>query len=126
MEFRNRLGNSVDGREISESFSSEILKQVKANGSVNHRLEALKILSESIVREVNNLQREENFTEIECINLSEEVQNYEAGLIRCALLRCNGRQRRAARLLGVKITTLNAKIKRLGIEITLSDSKTQF
>jgi DNA-binding NtrC family response regulator len=51
------------------------------------------------------------------IDLSEEVARYEADLIRCALLRTGGRQRAAARLLNVKISTLNAKIKRLGISV---------
>jgi len=37
-------------------------------------------------------------------------------LIRQALQRTHGNQRRAAQLLGVKVTTLNCKIKRLGIQ----------
>lgn len=84
---------------------------------VNNRLESLKVFSNLILQEIENLRREENLSAAQNINLSEEVQNYEAELIRCALLRCNGRQRKAAKLLGVKFTTLNAKIKRLGIEI---------
>ena len=46
------------------------------------------------------------------LNLVEEVRKFEADLIRAALVRTNGNQARAARLLGVKHTTLNAKIKR--------------
>src|SRR3954471_17541089 len=46
------------------------------------------------------------------LNLDEEVRKFEADLIRAALVRTNGNQARAARLLGVKHTTLNAKIKR--------------
>jgi DNA-binding NtrC family response regulator len=44
------------------------------------------------------------------------VQRYESELIRQALQRTGGNQRRAAKLLGVKVTTLNCKIKRLGIQ----------
>jgi transcriptional regulator with GAF, ATPase, and Fis domain len=40
------------------------------------------------------------------------VKKFEADLIRAALVRTGGNQARAARLLGVKHTTLNAKIKR--------------
>ena len=49
--------------------------------------------------------------------LQEEVQRYESELIRQALQRTGGNQRRAAKLLGVKVTTLNCKIKRLGIQM---------
>ena len=49
------------------------------------------------------------------LGLQEEVQRYESELIRHALQRTGGNQRRAAKLLGVKVTTLNCKIKRLGI-----------
>ena len=50
------------------------------------------------------------------LGLQEEVQRYESELIREALQRTHGNQRRAAKLLGVKVSTLNCKIKRLGIE----------
>jgi DNA-binding NtrC family response regulator len=50
------------------------------------------------------------------LGLQEEVQRYESELIRQALQRTGGNQRRAAKLLGVKVTTLNCKIKRLGIQ----------
>jgi transcriptional regulator with GAF, ATPase, and Fis domain len=50
--------------------------------------------------------------------LHEEVQRYEIDLIRGALKRTRGNQRRAAKLLGVKVSTLNCKIKRFGISLT--------
>ena len=46
------------------------------------------------------------------LSLDDEVKKFEADLIRAALVRTGGNQARAARLLGVKHTTLNAKIKR--------------
>lgn len=52
------------------------------------------------------------------LGLQEEVQRYETELIREALQRTHGNQRRAAKLLGVKVSTLNCKIKRLGIAST--------
>jgi Bacterial regulatory protein, Fis family len=45
------------------------------------------------------------------LNLREEVRRFEIDLIKYALQRTYGHQGRAAALLGVKKTTLNAKIK---------------
>ena len=47
--------------------------------------------------------------------LDEEVRQFEMNLIRTALGRTAGSQTRAAKLLGLKLTTLNAKIKRYQI-----------
>lgn len=47
--------------------------------------------------------------------LDEEVRQFEVSLIRNALGRTAGSQTRAAKLLGLKLTTLNAKIKRYQI-----------
>ena len=49
--------------------------------------------------------------------LTEEVRHFEADMIRIALVQTNGGQRRAARLLGMKITTLHRKIKQYKINI---------
>jgi transcriptional regulator with GAF, ATPase, and Fis domain len=49
------------------------------------------------------------------ISLRDEVQRFEANLIRSALAHTGGRQRRAARLLGMNVSTLNSRIKRYGI-----------
>ncbi|HLA96340.1 MAG TPA: helix-turn-helix domain-containing protein [Pyrinomonadaceae bacterium] len=48
-------------------------------------------------------------------DLSERVREFEVKLIRAALLKTGGNQRRAASLLGVKSTTLHNKIKSYGI-----------
>jgi DNA-binding NtrC family response regulator len=50
--------------------------------------------------------------------LDEEVRQFEMNLIRTALGRTAGSQTRAAKLLGLKLTTLNAKIKRYQITPT--------
>jgi len=59
------------------------------------------------------------------VKLHDEVRKFESDLIRAALVRTGGNQSRAARLLGVKHTTLNAKIKRYGITYTVPQSRTQ-
>lgn len=48
-------------------------------------------------------------------DLSNEVQNYEIKLIELALKLTNGNQSKAVKLLGIKKSTLNAKIKRYNI-----------
>ena len=51
----------------------------------------------------------------EGMGLSEAVARYERHLIASSLRRAGGVQKRAAELLGLKPSTLNEKIKRLGI-----------
>jgi two-component system response regulator PilR (NtrC family) len=51
----------------------------------------------------------------EGVALPDALSRYERQLIESALRRCSGVQKQAARLLGVKPTTLNEKIRRLGI-----------
>ena len=43
------------------------------------------------------------------------IAEYEEALIRQALVRCNGNQAQAARLLGVRPNTLHYKIERYGL-----------
>ncbi len=80
-----------------------------------NRLYALRVLSNSILREVEALEKAKDPVLPSRIDLSEEVQRFEKDLIRRALLQTGGRQRHAARLLNVKVSTLNTKIKRYGI-----------
>lgn len=50
------------------------------------------------------------------LNLRELIKRFEANLIRSALAYTGGRQRRAARLLGMNVSSLNAKIKRYKLD----------
>jgi transcriptional regulator with GAF, ATPase, and Fis domain len=85
-------------------------------------LNALKTLALLLLRELEHLENfEHNATEQSDngkIHLYDEMQRYEASLIRSALIRCGGVQRRAAAMLGLKVTTLNVKIKRYKIDLT--------
>ena len=80
-----------------------------------HNLNSLKEAAMTLLREVESLASEQGPQNHPPLGLQEEVQRYETELIRNALQRTRGNQRRAAKLLGVKVTTLNCKIKRLGI-----------
>ena len=51
----------------------------------------------------------------EGVGLSQAVTDFESTLIREALKKAGGVQKKAAEILGLKPTTLNEKIKRLGI-----------
>lgn len=58
-----------------------------------------------------------SFTDISRgIDLYNEMRRFEVRLIQRALEETEGHQGNAARLLGLKMTTLNAKIKRYGLD----------
>jgi DNA-binding NtrC family response regulator len=82
----------------------------------NNRIEALKTLTQALLNELEALSEGSTAESSDKVNLSDEVRRYEADLIRCALIRTGGRQRRAARLLNMKVATLNAKIKRYHLD----------
>ena len=69
-----------------------------------------------MLREVESLRVSQSDNGKRRVKLHEEVQRFEIDLIRSALGRTGGNQTRAAQILGVKITTLNTKIKRYKIE----------
>ncbi|HSD46004.1 MAG TPA: helix-turn-helix domain-containing protein [Pyrinomonadaceae bacterium] len=84
-----------------------------------HNLDNLREAALTVLRELESLTNNQPEPERQ-LGLQEEVQRYEIELIRSALQRTRGNQRRAAKLLRVKVTTLNCKIKRYGIEVTSS------
>jgi DNA-binding NtrC family response regulator len=83
--------------------------------SLNNRIEALKTLALNLLRELEALEANRASEGSAKFSLQEEVRRFEEDMIRCALIRTGGRQRRAARMLGMNAATLNAKIKRYGI-----------
>ena len=83
--------------------------------SVIHNIDTLREAAITLLREVESLASQQE-APVPRLALQEEVARYESELIREALQRTRGNQRRAAKLLGVKVTTLHCKIKRLGIQ----------
>ncbi len=65
---------------------------------------------ESLKKQVSKKLNEDS------INLYEEVQEFEKNLIQIALVKAGGKQTNAAKLLALKTTTINVKIKRYKIE----------
>ena len=84
---------------------------------LDNRLSALREVALTLLREVESLRITEPVTLSRKVRLSDEVQRFEVDLICSALSRTAGNQTRAARLLGVNLTTLNSKIKRYKIPI---------
>ena|ERR1044072_7279773 len=84
--------------------------------SLSHRISALRELTVTLLREVEALGGSASPEMKRGINLQEEVRRFEMDLIRYALRQTGGHQVRAARLLGVKVTTLNSKIIRYHID----------
>lgn len=79
------------------------------------RLEALKVLALALLNEIEALGQVPSPGPQRTINLPDEVRRFETDLICGALMQTRGRQRRAARLLGMKVPTLHAKMKRYQI-----------
>lgn len=112
---------------LRESSSSSTPVQLRiADHPVRDRVQRLVTLALSLLNEAQNLARDKAFTEasahLKSLNMAEgidfykEVERFEIELIRLALDRTHGCQAKAARLLKIKPTTLNSKIKLLGIE----------
>ena len=84
-------------------------------------------LADALLAEAETLARDKAFTEeatrlkpldiLGGISFYDEVQRFETHLIKMALSETGGNQAKAARLLGIKATTLNSKIKLFNIEV---------
>ena len=107
-----------EGADESERFSQlRAAERPTLGATLSRSLDGLKILAAALQRGVEALDLAvETGSECDALSLSEQVRRFEAELIRSALIKTGGRQRRAARLLGVKVTTLHTKIKRYHID----------
>lgn len=90
------------------------------------RLQRVVDLAVALLGEAQTLARDKAFTDeatrlkpldiVGGIDFYAEVQRFETHLIRMALAETAGNQAKAARLLGIKATTLNSKIKLFNIQ----------
>jgi transcriptional regulator with GAF, ATPase, and Fis domain len=94
---------------------SEPAEQPIPGSSVDARLNTLRETVLQLLDEVESLAISQPVDIKRGARFSDEVRQFEVSLIRTALGRTSGSQTRAAKLLGLKPTTLNAKIKRYGI-----------
>ena len=88
---------------------------------MDSNLNLIKTLAKSLILEIDSL-KDNNEIQIEekNFNLGERVREFEIKMIKAALIKTAGNQRRAARLLGVKGTTLHYKIKHYDIKLKIA------
>lgn len=80
------------------------------------RLDKLQVIALSLVQEIKSLSIVGSKVDVtKGVDFYDEVRRFEVDLIRQALVLTDGHQIRAARLLGLGMTTLNSMIKRYGI-----------
>jgi DNA-binding NtrC family response regulator len=91
---------------------------------VKRRVDQLVMLAKALADEIETLKAElviaQNHNQPidlknTAIDFYDEVERYEIELIRSALNQCGGNQSQAAKLLHLKSTTLNAKMKHYGL-----------
>ncbi len=85
------------------------------SGDLTQRAQVLKDLALALLNEVETLGDNQAMDEGGGIDFYDEVRRFEIELIQRALKKTGGHQMRAARLLNVKVTTLNSMIKRYHI-----------
>jgi DNA-binding NtrC family response regulator len=96
---------------------------------LEHRVKQLLVIARALATEIETLQTElteDRFAghgqsldlDQDGIDFYREIEDYEIALIKGALDRCGGNQTHAARLLHMKSTTLNAKMKHYGLNPT--------
>jgi transcriptional regulator with GAF, ATPase, and Fis domain len=98
-----------------EENNTQQVEQTPVDATVDVRLNTLRETVLELLDEVESLAISRPVDIKRGARFSDEVRQFEVSLIRTALGRTSGSQTRAARLLGLKPTTLNAKIKRYGI-----------
>ena len=105
--------------DATAATEQQLMNSDADNPATNIRLNSLRQAALTILDELESLKvatpesvQGQNYN----LRLYDEVRRFEVNLIKSALSRTGGSQTQAAHLLGVKLTTLNSKIKRYHIE----------
>ena len=85
--------------------------------ALNLKVKFLRELAQSLLAELRAFGGTREVRVEQGINLYDEVSRFEVELILCALEHTGGHQSKAARLLGLRATTLNNKIKHYKIHV---------
>jgi transcriptional regulator with GAF, ATPase, and Fis domain len=102
-------------QDLSSSNSGQALLRLREI-TLPDRIKALREITLSLLTELELLESLAAPAPERSLRLEDEVKRFEIALIRAAMVKTKGNQAGAARLLGVKHTTLNAKIKRYQME----------
>ena len=100
---------------LDEVATSESTRQTPGEAALKSRIDNLKAVALTMLQEVQALTQIKTTDVEEGVDFYEEVQRFEIQLIERALAQTGGHQGRAARLLNLKLTTLNSIIKRYNI-----------
>jgi len=101
------------------TIGRELIPEPRLPKIAENRVHALKTLVELVLHELETLQEITSAGERngeEPVSLPDEIVDFEVRLIRNALIQTRGNQRSAAALLGIKHTTLHAKLRRYNID----------
>jgi DNA-binding NtrC family response regulator len=102
---KNKL-KILDSLSLYEESDAAVFKR---------KLDVLKEIALALVEELESLESVRSVNLRRGINLPDEMRRFEVHLIQSALERTGGHQTRAAQLLGINLTTLHNKLKRLDI-----------
>jgi DNA-binding NtrC family response regulator len=100
-------------RPTDSVLAAHTEQQPGVRTDVQLHIQAIGELIHAMLTQLDLLQHEPAYSDdVSSVNLREEVRRFEINLIKRALTRTHGSQVEAARFLGLKATTLNAKMKR--------------
>ena len=112
---------------VNSALAERTVRLKLAERPDRDRIQRVVDLADALLSEAETLARDKAFTEeatrlkpldiLGGINFYDEVQRVETHLIKMALAETGGNQAKAARLLGIKATTLNSKIKLFQIDV---------
>ncbi len=105
-----------ENNEIVVANSPEPNGDAAPASSLN-KIELLKQMAFQLFREMQSLNEVQTLNIDAGLDFYEEVTRFEIDLITRTLLHTGGHQGRAARLLNLKVTTLNSKIKHYDIKL---------
>ncbi|HEY0006541.1 MAG TPA: helix-turn-helix domain-containing protein [Pyrinomonadaceae bacterium] len=111
----------MSGTAVRDHQEIRLLEGGSSGGSSDgaaseNKVKTLKQLVVKLLREVQSLNQVQSLEIQQGIDFYDEVSRFEIDIIKRALLHTGGNQVRAARLLNLKVTTLNSKIKHYQID----------
>lgn len=111
----------LEHEEVELTEDADQVEEAHDNGSEEgaskSKTKQLKNLALSLLMEVQALSEVPTLDIKNGIDFYQEVSRFEVDLIQRALAHTGGNQVRAARLLNMKVTTLNSKIKHYNISV---------